>query len=190
MAAQKWNFKVQFPTDSNFVNRITNATFGPSKSSGNPMITIETEVVSPAEVEIGGELYNISGVKATIYRTTKNLSDAEKAENNLKQCKEFIAMLFPDKPEYAEKFDPENPDQAMLNEMKGLLILTQMSPDVDEQRKTPTAEQIEKAKKNGTRPEGDVMKHPVTGKALISYRPQIREVFGLAAANAAGAGQY
>ena len=61
-----------------------------------------------------------------------------------------------------------------------------MSSKEDAKRKTPTGEQIAKAKAAGKRPEGDVMKHPVTGKALYNYWPQIDEIFALAPEQSVG----
>lgn len=192
--SEKWSFKIPFPVESNYVNRITEVSFGPSKSSGNPMITMTCEVVMPQEIEAGGEMYNIAGVKTTNYYTTKTLTqggfDEEKTENQVKRIKDLLTMLFPENPEYADKFNPDNPDADVLKAMQGKLILTQMSAEVTERRKTPTAAQIEEAKKTGKRPEGDVMKHPITGKPLISYRPKIDEIFGLAPEDIASANSY
>ena len=75
--ASKWNSNIQFPTDSNFVNRIVEAEFGESKNSGNPMVTLELEVVTPAEVEIGGVMYNIAGVGCKQYYTTLCMDNGE-----------------------------------------------------------------------------------------------------------------
>lgn len=186
---EQWNSNIQFPTDSNFVNRITSVDFGPSKSSGNPMFTIKCEVITPEVVDVGGEQVGIAGVETTNYFTTKtfvkgkdgSLSvDEEKSAKNLKNCKELIGKLFPDKPEYLEQYNPENPDAEMLKAMVGLCILTQMSPEKEEKTKNPTSEEIAKAKAKGEYPKGQVMKHPVTGKPLIAYRPQIKEIFALA----------
>lgn len=188
--AEQWNSTIQFPTDSNFINRITGAEFKQSKSSGNPMIQLDCEVISPEVVDVGGEQVNIAGVTTINYFTTKTAFDDEKSAKNLKRCKELIAKLFPDKPEYVEQFNPENPDADMLKAMVGLCVLTQMSPKTEERRKNPTSEQIAKAKEMKAYPQGDVMKHPVSGKALVSYRPEIREIFALAPEGAAANKPY
>lgn len=182
MSAIRWNSNIQFPSDSCFVNRITDATFGPSKSSSNPMITLEMEVVAPETYDVAGQLVDIAGVKTTSYYTTVNLQDSEKSARALEACKELFRRLFPNHPERADKFNPENPD---LTGLKGLCVLTQMNSRTQEQRKTPTAKQIEDAKKAGQRPEGDIMKHPVTGKPLIQHWPNLVEIFGVAPANVA-----
>lgn len=191
MSSTRWNSNIQFPTDSDFVNRIIGVTFGPSKSSGNPMITVECEVLQPTEKEVGGEMVDVSGVKTINYFTTKVIGDDEKTAKNVARLTGtgdavnppgLIRVLFPDNPEYADKFDPENPDAEMLKAMKGKIILTQMYPEEVEKRKDPTSEQITKAKESKKKAQGDVMKNPITGKPIINYWPKIGTIFGLAPA--------
>lgn len=176
--AIKWNYKIMFPTDSNFINRVTNASFTQSKSSGNPMIVLEMEVVSPAEVQVGNDTVNIAGVKTTNYYTTQSFVDGvidpeKTAKNRSNLEKLYAAFEIP-----FEDFNPENPD---LSSFKGKSVYTQMAPDVQEQRKNPTAEQIADAKAKGIKfVQGDVMLNPITGKPLVSYRPNVKEIFGLA----------
>jgi len=197
--SKTWNKNVQFPTDSDFVIRITGASFGPSKSSGNPMITAEWEIVSPSEKEIGGEAYEMAGIASNpmshLYYGTKTVGDEEKSANQKDRlCSSsvetpgFLRLAFPDKPEYADNFNPDNPDAEMLKALEGLCFFAQMSPDTVQERKNPTQAQIEEAKAKGIRAEGDVMKHPLTGKPLVSYRPKVRNIFGLAP-SAVGAGK-
>lgn len=203
--AEQWHSGIQFPTDSNFVNRITGAEFKKSKSSGNPMLEIDFEVISPETVEIAGEQINIAGVMTKSYYTTKTFItdkgetsvDEEKSAKNLERLLStkqdrpgLIRVLFPDKPEYADNFNPENPDAQMLKDMVGLCVLTQMSPKTEKRTKNPTLEQIATAKAKREYPVGDVMKHPVTGKELIAYRPEIREIFALAPEGAAANKPY
>lgn len=173
---------MMFPTDSNYANRILGADFGNSKTSGNPMITIECEVVQPQEVEIDGVMVTIGGIKTTNYLTTQVLTkdgiDEEKTTSALKRVTDFLRPLFPDNPEYVDNFNPIAPDKDMLKALKGKIVLTMMESEVEERRKTPTVAQIEAAKKQNVRPQGDLMKHPMTGKVLINYWPKIREFFG------------
>jgi len=173
----KWNAQIQFPTDSNFVNRITGATYERSKSSGNPMIILKCEVVRPAEVEINGEMVNIAGVKTTSYFTTQkfdgDILDAAGSERALEALtKNFLTPLrIP-----VEEFDIENP---VLDSLKGKLIYSQMESEVEERRKSPTAAQIAAANEKKERPLGDIMLHPVTGKKLINYWPKMRTIFDI-----------
>ena len=168
-----------FPTTSETVNRIVGAKFSPSKSSGNPMVEVNTEVVTPEEVEIGGEMITISGVKATNYFVTtvfiedKVTVDEEKTEKSRENFKAFYSKL---------GLDPStiNWDNVDTKPLLGILTMTQMESETEERRKTPTLAQIEAAKSSGKRVEGDIMKNPVTGKPLVNYWPKIREFFGAA----------
>ena len=175
--SEKWNSNVQFPTDSNFVNRITEASFGPSNSSGNPMITWKAEVVSPADVEIGDKTYNIAGVKTINYLVTEVKDgegiDAFKTEACRERVSEFWKKL---------GLDPQsiNWDNIDVKPLVNLKIYTQMEPEINERHKNPTAAQLAEGKAKGLKKiEGDIMKNPLTGKPIIQYFPKIREVFGI-----------
>ena len=185
--SQKWNASIQFPTDSNYVNRITNVLFGPSNRSGNPMVTLEMEVVSPDEVEVGGVMYNIAGVPTKNYFTTQT-DDEEKTANARKRLVDLLTNLGLDTS--ALNWDNLGPQ---LQDLKGKLVLTMMGSQPDARRKTPTAAQIEAAKKQGLKDFsqiGDVMKNPVTGKPLINYWPKCDEIFGLAPDQTGGGKPY
>lgn len=173
--SQKWNNNIQFPNDSNFVNRIIGATFGPSNNSGNPMVTITTEVVSPQDVEIGGPVFNIAGVETTNYYSVKDLADEA---NTAKKQADFIERVWS-----KLELDPAqiNWDNIDTKPLLGKLILTRMYGEPQVRRKNPTAAQLEAAKVKGEKfTQGDIMKHPVTGKELITYKPVLAEIFGLA----------
>lgn len=168
---QQWNAKVLFPADSDYSNRVLKATFGPSNSSGNPMITLEMEVVTPASKEIGGAEYNIGGCKTTNYYSVNGYIDGEldkdKTANNRKRITELYANFGLTPPT-----DFDSPLD--VSGFKGKVVLTQMNSKITEMRKTPTAEQAAKGQ------QGDIQKHPFTGKPLIQYWPQVQEIFGLA----------
>ena len=178
-----WNAEIQFPSDSCFKNRIIGAKFAPA-NSGNPMITLELEVVEPQTYTVGDKEVNIAGVKAKMYFITKVMDGDEVNEEKTAQCRARVFVSAnPEQPSLWEKLgldgaaaDPENPN---MNDLLGKVVFTQMSSEPVEQRKTPTAEEIAKAKKAGTRPQGAVMKHPVTGKALVKYWPKIEEIFAV-----------
>lgn len=176
--SKKWDASVMFPTDSNFVNRVIAAEFGPSASSGNPMVTLTCEVVQPEEVEVNGETVTISGVKTTNYYVTTSLDketkevDEGKTAANRDKFKSLWSMM-------GLNPDEINWDNVDTKPMLGKLLLTQMESEMQERRKNPTATQIAAAKAKGVRAEGDIMKHPVTGKSLVQYWPKIREVFGV-----------
>lgn len=173
--AQKWNSKVQFPKD-NYVIRCMDDSFGPSKSSGKPMITLGFEIVSPETITVDGSEYTIAGTELKAYYVTQSVDeqgniDVEKTQNiaaRLKKLYEAFGLDF-------STFNPENPTLGF----KGKSVHALLYGDVQEQRKAPTAEQIAKGQK-----QGDVLKNPITGKALVSYYPKIDDIFGLASADA------
>lgn len=172
---KRWNAELMFPTDSGYTNRIVGATFAPS-NKGNPMITLDTEVVQPAEVEIAGEQVNIAAVSAKYYIVTAVMNEdgslnEEKTAKTRESAKEILTNL---------GYTTINWDNIDVTPLRGKLILTLMESEITERRKNPTSAQIEAAKAKGIRAEGDVMKHPVSGKPLVQYWPKIREIFGLA----------
>lgn len=165
----KWNSKLLFPTD-NFKIRCIEESFGPS-NSGSPMITLEFEVVSPETVNIGGTEVSVVGVKAKHYTVTKSIDengneDAAKSASIKKRLDEFT-MKFGLPP----ITNVDNPELGF----KGKVVWALMKSDVQEKRKTPTAEQLAQGIK-----QGDVIKNPIDGKPLINYWPKIDEFFGLA----------
>jgi hypothetical protein len=179
-----WNAEIPFPSDSCFKNRIISAKFAPS-NKGHQMITLELEVVEPATYPIGDQEVNIAGVKAKMYFITKMFDENGNVdESKTANCRSRVFVSAnPEKPSLYDQLgldgaaaDPENPN---VSEMLGKVVYTQMSSEPTEQRKTPTADEIAKAKKAGTRPVGAVMKHPKTGKPLVKYWPKIDEIFGL-----------
>lgn len=170
-----------FPTSSGFTNRIVGASFGPSKNSGNPMITVNTEVVTPAEVEIDGKQVTVAGVKCTNYYTT-TVFGTDGVVDEDKTASQRLRL-----------YNPENPNDSLLPKLGypvesinwdnfdtkpllGKLILTMMEPEVEERRGNPTSADLAKDKKA----KGKVLKNPLTGQSLINYWPKVREIFGLA----------
>lgn len=187
--SKKWNAEYMIPADSNYINRIVGAEFSPSKNSGNPMVTISCEVVSPQEVDIGGEMINIAGVSAsnyfttTVYKEDKVTVDEEKTNNNRERFKEFYRSL---------ELDPEtiNWDNIDTKPMLGKLVYCLMEPESVEKRKNPSSTQIAAAKAAGRKPEGDIMKNPVTGKPLVQHWPKIRQFFGVAPSDGVAPGGF
>lgn len=176
--ATKWNSNVMFPTDSCFVNRIVGAGFAPSKGKGNPCITVDCELVSPQTYEVGDETIILAAIKTTNYFATQVLNDDKTVnEETTAKCQENVKELWRKLELNPDEINWDNIDVSVL---RGKLILTMMSPDIEPRRKNPTSAQLAEAKKTGRRAEGDILKNPVTGKALIQYWPKIREIFGIA----------
>ena len=175
----KWNADIMFPSDNVFQNRIRSIKAAPS-NDGNPMITLECEVVLPTTYEIPGVgEVDITNVKATTYQTYKVFGedgevDIEKTVKAQERCKELLGNLGI----ASEDINWDNLGP-VIADLKGKIIMTQMNSRIVPERRTPTQAQIETAKKSGKRAEGDIMKHPKTGKDMVKYWPNIVEIFGL-----------
>lgn len=171
----KWNNKVQFLKD-NYVIRCTDESFGPSKSSGKPMISLSFEIVSPETMVTDGQEYTIAGTELKTYHVTQSVDeqgnvDVEKTQNIAARLKKLYEAFGLD----SSNINPENPALGF----KGKSVHALLYGDVQEQRKAPTAEQIQKGQK-----QGEVLKNPITGKALVTYYPKVDDIFGLATAEA------
>lgn len=182
---KQWNASIQFPADSDYVLRITDAEFGDSKRSGNPMLTIETEIVSPDAKEVAGEMITVAGVTPKkFYIVTGNVSKPDD-DTNLVRAKERLSLLLPNDIELVKNMDGTNVSPEIVSKLKGLLFYAVVSSKATPKRKSPTQAQIEEAKANGKEPEGDVMKNPITGEPLNYYVVEVGEIFGPAPASKA-----
>lgn len=190
MSSQKWNSKIQFPTDSNFTARICGASFGQSNKD-NPMITLDWEVVLPTDVEVAGEMVNIAGVKCKSYYNVTVFDEGEIDKD--KTSKVRLRLHNPNKKDglfdmldiKPEDINWDNPDVDVL---KGKAFFVMMEPKVEEKRKNPTLVELEEARKKGIHPSkaGAIMKHPVTGKPIVDYWPEIKQIFALAPEGSVG----
>lgn len=167
-----------FPQD-NFIIRCIEESFGPSKSSGNPMITLGYEVVAPESINIAGIDYSVAGLKITPgYYTTATLDDVDKTKQNEERV---FKSVNPERPSLYELFeidasgiDKNNPTLSF----KGKLVHARLKSEVKEKTKSPTAEQLKAGKKVG-----DVIKNPMTGKPEITFYPKIDKIYGIAEAD-------
>jgi len=170
--SQDYNMKMQFPTNDNFVARITTAEFIESKKSGNSMIHYIAEVVQPDLVDIGGKQVNIAGVEVHQYMVThiwkgEGVLNDENTETSRERIRELWERMGSD----PSQIDWENPDMSVL---KGKVVLCAMGCGVEPQRKSPTPEQ------RAAHQLGDIMINPITKKELVYYKPKIVEIFGVA----------
>lgn len=180
--AIKWNSKLMFPTMSDAINRVLGIDFGPSNSSGNPMVTLNLELAAPKEVEIDGKQVTIAGVKTRFYFTTtvfkkddhgERVIDEIKTENARGRFKEFLAKI-----EYPD-IDSINWDNFNHTPIRGKLLFCLMEANVVEKRANPTADELKKDRKA----EGKVLRHPVTKVPLVDYWPTTTEIFDVAPAD-------
>jgi hypothetical protein len=159
------NSKTPIPQDR-YVCRCTKESFGPSRNSGNLMITREWEIVSPEEVTIGDQKVQVAGQKLYQYLVTKNLEDAAKSDKSLGRVfDDYNALGFPT----ADGIDDENPTLMAEGKYADIIIGAEESVA----RKDPTPEQRAK------RQLGDPIKDG-NGKDIKTYRPVIKQIIGQA----------
>lgn len=165
-----WNNKVFFPTDR-YTLHCVEEKFAPS-NKGNPMITREFEIVSPAEIQIGDRKYNIAGLKIVQYRTVKVKDEngdwdtvkSDKSWGNFRD--ELLAIGFDPEAEV----DDENPPL----EFKGKNIDAILYAREDVARKSVTPEQAAKGIRQGD---------PITDandNEIKTYQIQLQSIQGLA----------
>lgn len=173
---QKWNNQVKI-TNENVVLRCLEESFGPSKSSGNPMITLKYEVVSPESINVGGVDYSVVGLSVgPSYYVTKDLTNEEKSANADKYT--FGPSNDPERLSLYELFEVDTTDLDKNNpklSFKGKLVHARISSEIKEVRKAPTSDELKKGIK-----EGAVVKNPKTGKAEYTAYPKISKIYGLA----------
>ena len=178
MQAQKWNSSTKFPND-NFVCRVTDDGFSPSKSSGNPMITLTFETIgllkndstTTPEIDVGGDLYTISEIKITNYYPTIVLSPEGIDESKTHKAQERVKELY-------EKFGMDNTNINFENPVlgfKGKQVMVYLQDEAKPKRRSPTKAQLEQ----GIR-EGEVILNPVTHEAVVDHWPRINRIYGLA----------
>lgn len=179
MQAQKWTPNVKFPND-NFVCRVIDEGFSPSKSSGNPMITLTFETIgllkndstTTSEVDVGGDLYMISEVKITNYYPTIVLSPEGIDETKTHKAQERVKELY-------EKFGMDNTNINFENPVlgfKGKQVMVYLQDEAKLKRRSPTKAQLEQGITKG---EGII--NPVTHEEVVDHWPRINRIYGLAA---------
>ena len=195
MATKKWNAEIMFPKDSCYQVRVIDLIFSDSKSSGNPMITLQWELTAPTTVEVGDDIIEIVGsVKGKQYLATTTVfsADGKTVDEEATKVKrdKFIETLKTLKVGGKPVIDVAtiNWDNPNLSALKGKILLVSMESEVKEDRKTPTKSDLEEAKKKGidASQAGKIMKDPVTGKDLVKYWPKVRSIFGIAAGTGGG----
>lgn len=164
--ANAWTPKIQFPTD-NYILRCIGEEVGVSQSSGNPMVTLEWEIVNCEPKQIGDDLIDFDGVKFKSYHVTANKDDVEKSDKAFKRHQEGI--LVPCGIDVSEGWDDENPPS-----VKGKVVHALIKGEENKSYAPPTKEEREAGKKVGK-----VLQDPITGKDLVIYKPVLSIVYGL-----------
>lgn len=166
------NASKQLPKNQ-YAVRFTDEKASPSKSTGNPMVTLEAEIVAPDTIvsPFTGETLEIAGYKIKpVYMSlqAKNEDgsvDKEKTQQAVDRYTDYMKRCGLDVPE--EGIDTENPVMGF----KGKVIDVILDSEEFVQRATPTPEQKAAGKL------GDEIKGQ-DGKPIKSYKPWITMVLG------------
>ena len=168
-----WNYKMFFPKD-NYIIRCISEVVGVS-SGGNPMVTLEWEIVNATPQQIGDNLVDFDGTKFKSYHVT-SVKSAENATPEEIQVKSFKAakgyqdrVLVPCGIDVSNGWDDENPPSIL-----GKVVHALLGADENEQRATPTPEERAQGKKMGK-----VINDPLTGKPVIMYNIKLETIYGL-----------
>lgn len=158
-----------------YVVRCTNEEFGPSKSSGNPMITRTWEIVHPEKVSVNGVDKIVAGLEVTQYLPTIVLQDDKKTRDDTKSDKalsriksENEALGITDPEAVGAKFDDENP-KLVAN---GIVADAILSCEASKQFASPTPEEVANGKKFGQPIKDD------NGKDIVVYRIRLDSILG------------
>lgn len=149
--------------------RCTEEVFGPSKSSGNPMITRTWEICLPEQVLINGMNKEIGGVTFNQYLTTKKLGadGTEDTEGTKKAVgrvlEDYRRLGFP-----STQLDTDNPEMFAKGVVADLILDT----DESKQLQSATPEQLAAGQKWG-----DPIKD-ANGAEIITYRVKFVETLG------------
>jgi hypothetical protein len=172
--SKKWNMEIAWERQSNYKLRCVEETFGLS-SKDSPMITLKFEVVSPEEMEVAGEVYNIAGTPLRYFQVTKSMADGQVDVDKTAECKKRLEKLYAAFDLPTDNINPENPTLGF----KGKVVYAMLENSVTEKRKSPTKEQLAKGVK-----QGDILLNPKTNQPLTSNYPKISEIFGTASVDA------
>lgn len=163
------SMKDMLPRDR-YVARCTSEEFGESKSSGNPMITREWEIVHPDSVVINGQKKIIAGISVKQYLPTIVFKEDGKTRDDTSSNK-ALSRLRDENSNLGlpcEAIDDENPELCC----KGVVADVILSSEESKQFKSPTPEQLAQGKKYGDPIKDD------NGKDVVVYRVKLDSVLG------------
>lgn len=162
--AQQWKPSLPFPKD-NYAIRCIDEKIDKSKK-GNPMVTLEWEIVNAAPQMVQDKLVEFDGVTFKTYHTTRviNKDDAtveEIAKSSQKAFDEYGKLLAKAGYDVSEGYDDENPPR-----MLGKIMYVCLRAEERIEYKEPNAEQ-----KAAGKP-GDIIKDG-NGKDRKTYSPRV-----------------
>lgn len=169
-----WNSKIFFPKDT-YILRCIDEKVAPSNNSGNPMVTLEWEIVNQAPKPVGDKLIEFDGIKFNSYHVLKCVDPALSPEEREEKTQKYF-MQYQDRIlekcgiDCSQGWDDENPPS-----VKGKIVHASVYGQERKSFKSPTPEQQAKGDKVG-----DVMIDPVTNKEVVIFNPTIEQIFGIA----------
>lgn len=173
-----WNKNIFFPKD-NYILRCKAAKFGPN-SNGNPMVTLEWEIVNQEPKQIGDQLIDFDGVTIYQYSVLKVVAGDDQEEATKKAFARYAELLERCGMDISEGIDDENPIMP-----KGKVVHASVYGKENASFASPTPEQRAKGQKVGS-----ILKDPITGKDTIVYQPTIEQIYGPYDGEVKSAGPY
>lgn len=164
-SATAWNVKTFFP-DDNYILRCIGEDHGVS-STGNPMTTLEWEIVNCPAKQIGDSLVEFDGTKFKSYHVAKVIGDEEKSYKAFKRFQD--QFLIPCQIDVTDGWDDENPPSLL-----GKVVHALVKGDMQTSCSAPTPEERAQGKKVGK-----PIKDPITGKEVVIYSPKLSVIYGL-----------
>lgn len=166
------NASKQLPRNS-YAIRFLEETHSPSRSTGNPMVTLNAEIVHPETIvsPFTGETLEIAGAKLKpVYLSLQSKKedgtiDTKATQEAINRYTDYMSKCGLSVPE--EGIDPENPVMGF----KGLVVDAILDSEEFVQRATPTPEQ------RAAGQPGDEIKGP-DNQSLKSYKPFISMILG------------
>lgn len=145
--------------------RCINEEFGESKSSGNPMITLEWEIVWPETVDIDGRTVEVGGTDNIMQYFSFNPTDEKKRNSAVQAYLDICALL--NVPQ--DGLDTDNPTLVLKGIVADATLYAKDKPELDD----PTPEERKEGKKAG-KPTLDS-----NGKAIINFEIKINQILGV-----------
>lgn len=167
-STQLWNSKMFFPTN-NYTIRVVDEVNKPS-SKGNPMTTIEFEIVNSEPVKMGDlGMVEFDGVTFKKFFTTGNPNNKELDQKSFNRHDDFLRKCGIDT---SEGWDNENPPS-----VNGKVLSVKLYGKETIQRASPTDE--EKQSNDPEVKKGKILIDPITNKEVRGYQIELGDVYGL-----------
>ncbi len=155
-----------------YVLRKIAESFGPSKSSGNPMITREWELIAPEVITVDGATVTIGGATAKQYLTLK-VTNKPTPEENAEGTGKALSRYADEQKKLGLPYNEVDDENPALDQQP-LIVDAICSSEEQASRMEPTDEQ--KAK----REPGSIIKDG-EGNDVIRHTLKIEQILGLSA---------